>query len=126
MAGFSGFGEEAPVGSKVIAYYFHGSFRCQTCHKLEAYAKEAIETNFKDELSSGRLEYKAVNVEEKRNEHYVGDYGLYTKSIVLSVVKDGKEEKWKNLDKIWEYVNDKDRYIGYVKREVGDLLKEVV
>ena len=29
---------------KIIAYYFHGTRRCATCKKLEAYSKEAIET----------------------------------------------------------------------------------
>ncbi|MDD5430443.1 MAG: hypothetical protein PHE97_06995, partial [Candidatus Omnitrophica bacterium] len=48
---------------KVIAYYFHGSFRCVTCINMEKYSREAIEANFKDALDSGKLEFKAVNVE---------------------------------------------------------------
>ncbi len=108
----------------VIAYYFHGSFRCPTCHKLEQYSKEAIETDFKDAIASGRLEYRVVNVEDKGNEHYASDYQLYTKSLILSLVKDGKETKWINLDKIWEYVGNKERFIDYVKSRVTDFLKE--
>ena len=109
---------------KVIAYYFHGTFRCPTCHKLEQYSKETIETNFKDALASGKLEFKVVNVEDKGNEHYGNDYQLYTKSLILSLVKDGKQIKWKNLDKIWEYVGNKQRFIDYVKSGVADFLKE--
>ena len=119
----STYAQQSP-SSKVIAYYFHGSFRCPTCHKLEQYSKEAIETNFKDELASGKLEYKVVNVEDKGNEHYASDYELYTKSLILSSVKDGKEIKWKNLDKIWEYVGNKQRFIDYIKSGVADFLKE--
>ncbi|MFH1046249.1 MAG: nitrophenyl compound nitroreductase subunit ArsF family protein [Candidatus Omnitrophota bacterium] len=110
--------------SKVIAYYFHGTMRCSTCHKLEQYSKEAIETNFKDALTSGKLEFKVINVENKGNEHYTSDYQLYTKSLVLSLVKDGKQTKWKNLDKIWEYVGNKQRFMDYVKNGVANLLKE--
>lgn len=108
----------------VVAYYFHGSFRCPTCRKLEQYSKEAIETNFKDAIASGRLDYKVVNVEDEGNEHYMGDYQLYTKSLILSLIKDGKETKWINLDKIWEYVGNKKKFIDYVKNAVADLLKE--
>ncbi|MDD3906086.1 MAG: nitrophenyl compound nitroreductase subunit ArsF family protein [Candidatus Omnitrophica bacterium] len=111
-------------GTQLIAYYFHGDMRCPTCHKLEQYSKEAIETNFKDAVASGKLEYKVVNVEDKDNEHYTGDYKLYTKSLILSLVKDGKEIKWKNMDKIWEYVGNKNRFLDYVKSAVADLLKE--
>ena len=109
----------------VVAYYFHGTFRCPTCHKLEQYSKEAIETNFKDALASGKLEFKVVNVEDKGNEHYGNDYQLYTKSLILSLVKDGKEIKWKNMDKIWGYVGNKQRFIDYVNSGVADFLKEV-
>ena len=111
-------------GAHVVAYYFHGQMRCPTCHKLEQYSKEAIEINFKDELTSGKLEFKVVNVENSGNEHYGKDYQLYTKSLILSLVKDGKEIKWKNMDKIWEYVSNKKRFVDYVKSGVADLLKE--
>ena len=108
----------------VVAYYFHGSFRCPTCHKLEQYSREAIESNFKDAIASGKLEYKVVNVEEKSNEHYAREYQLYTKSLILSLVVNGKETKWINLNKIWEYVGNKGKFIDYVKNGVADLLKE--
>ena len=111
-------------GSQVIAYYFHGTMRCPTCHKLEQYSKEAIESNFKDALDSGKLKFREVNIDDKGNEHYGSDYQLYTKSLILSLVKDGKEAKWVNLDKIWEYVGNKQRFIDYVKNAVSDLLKE--
>jgi len=120
----SSFAAEKPSSGKVIVYYFHGTFRCPTCHKLEQYSKEVIETNFKDTLTSGKLEFKVINVEDKGNEHYASDYRLYTKSLILSLVKDGKEIKWKNLDKIWEYVSNKQRFIDYVKSGVADFLKE--
>jgi hypothetical protein len=116
--------KEIAQGTHVVAYYLHGTFRCPTCYKLEQYSREAIETNFKDALASGTLEFKVINVEDKGNEHYTKDYQLYTKSIILSLLKDGKETKWINLNKIWEYVGNKKRFIDYVKSGVADLLKE--
>ncbi|MDD4894018.1 MAG: nitrophenyl compound nitroreductase subunit ArsF family protein [Candidatus Omnitrophica bacterium] len=110
-------GQEAKAG-KVIAYYFHSTSRCPTCHKLEEYSKEAIETNFKDALISGKLEFRIVNVESRGNEHFVKDYQLYTKSLVLSLIKEGKEVKSENLAKIWEYVGNKQEFIDYVKKEI--------
>ena len=120
----SSFAADTPSGAKIMAYYFHGTMRCPTCHKLEQYSKEAIETNFKDALASGKLEFKVVNVDDKGNEHYGSEYQLYTKSLILSLVKGGKETKWVNLDKIWEYVGNKQRFIDYVKSGVAGLLKE--
>jgi len=48
--------KEDAKGMQVVVYYFHGTMRCPTCYKLEQYSKEAIETNFKDALASGKLE----------------------------------------------------------------------
>ncbi len=117
-------GQDASEG-KVIAHYFRGTFRCPTCTMMEKYSKEVIETNFKDALASGKLEFKAVNVEERGNEHFVNDYQLYTKSLILSLVKDGKEVKSKNLTKIWDYARNKQRFFDYVTEEVSNFLKEV-
>ncbi len=110
--------------AKVTAYYFHGSFRCVTCTNMEKYSREAIEANFKDDLASGRLEFKAVNIEDRGNEHFVNDYKLYTKSLILSLVKDGKEVKSENLDKIWELARNKQKFIEYVTAEVSALIKD--
>lgn len=109
--------------TKVIAYYFHGSFRCHTCTNMEKYSKEAVEANFKDDLASGSLEFKAVNVEDRGNEHFADEYKLYTKSLILSLVKDGKEVKHKNLDKIWQLAGNKQKFIEYVTVEVSEFMK---
>jgi hypothetical protein len=98
--------------------------RCPTCYKLEQDSKEAIEANFKDALASGKMQFRVVNIDDKGNEHYVNDYQLYTKSLILSLIRDGKEIKWKNMDKIWEYVSNKQKFMDYVKSGVADLLKE--
>lgn len=122
---FSAFAAEDKPTAKVIAYYFHGTFRCYSCTNMEKYSREAIEANFKDALASGRLEFKTVNVEDKGNEHFVNDYQLYTKSLILSLVKDGKEIKHKNLDKIWQLARNKEKFIEYVTSEVAELMKDV-
>jgi len=91
---------------------------------MEKYISEVIEADFKDALSSGKLEFKVVNIEEQGNEHFARDYKLYTKSLVLSLVKDGKEVKSENLTKIWEYARDKQEFFDYVSEEVNNFLKE--
>jgi len=115
----------ATQGSKVIAYYFHGNFRCDSCLKIEKYSREAIEQNFKNELNSGTLVFKVINVEDKGNEHFMNDYQLYTKSLVISLVKDGKEVKYENLKKVWEYLNNQSKFHDYVKTGIESYLKEL-
>ncbi|MBN1869254.1 MAG: hypothetical protein JW847_01585 [Candidatus Omnitrophica bacterium] len=123
-AGFSAFAQDNPSAAKMTAYYFHGSVRCITCTNMEKYSREAIETNFQDTIASGKLEFKAVNVEEGGNEHFVDDYQLYTKALILSLVKDGKEIKSKNLDQIWQLSRDKEKFFEYVTGEINEFMKD--
>jgi len=113
-----------PSKSKVIAYYFHGTFRCTTCRTIEEYSHDAIQTYFAKELGNGSLEFRPVNVEEPENKHFIQDYQLVTRSLVLSLVSDGKEKKWKNLPDVWKLVRDKEKFYQYVKDEVELFLKD--
>lgn len=110
--------------SSVVAYYFHGNARCVTCRNMEKYAKEAIENNFSEQLDNGTLVFKAVNIDEKDNEHFIDEYQLYTKTIIISQVKNGKEVRHKNLSKIWEYARNREKFLEYVAAEIGEYLKE--
>jgi hypothetical protein len=92
---------------------------------IEKNTKEAIEENFKGALASGRLEFKPVDVEALGNEHFVKEYKLYSKAVVLSLVKDRKEVKFKNLTEIWQYARNKKAFSEYIVKEVNNLLNEV-
>ena len=109
---------------KLIAYYFHGTFRCATCMKLESYTKEAIEESFKDELKNGRIAWSAVNTDEGDNGHFVKDFKLETKSVVLVAMQGDKQLRWKNLDKIWDLVSTKDDFKKYIRKEVSQFRKK--
>ncbi len=109
---------------KTVAYYFHGNMRCATCHKMEEYINEALDENFKDELASGLLISKAVNTDEKENKHFVDEYELYTKTLIIARTQNGKTIQHKNLSKIWEHVGNKENFITYVTTEIADFLKD--
>jgi PBP1b-binding outer membrane lipoprotein LpoB len=114
---------QVPTDTKIIVYYFHGHQRCPTCHNLENYAKQAVESSFPDAINKNALEWKTVNVEIAGNEHFNDDYKLYTKSIIVSTRKDGKEVSWKNLDQIWQLVRDETKYKEYIIKEVNACLQ---
>ena len=108
--------------SRVIAYYFYTTARCATCRKLESFAQEVLEHDFAAALQDGHLEWRPVNVQEPGNEHFTQDYDLVTKSLVLVQMKGQKQISWKNLDKIWQLVWNKEDYQGYVRLELQDFM----
>lgn len=116
--------EPASETRKVIAYYFHSTRRCSSCRKIESYSSEIIRDAFDAELNNGLLEWRLVNTDESENKHFIKDYELYTKSLVLSEHVDGEQVRWRNLDKIWMLLKDKESFQKYVKDEVQAFLEE--
>jgi len=109
----------------VVVYYFHTNFRCVNCHNMEMWTKEVVETDFKPQLEKGTVVLKIINTETKGNEHFMNDYKLFTKSVVLGLVKDGKEVKFINLAKVWDFLRDGNKFKAYVKDEISKYLKEL-
>ncbi len=111
--------------TKVVAYYFHGNMRCNTCKTIEAYAKEAIETGFANEMNKGKIEFRTVNTDVPGNEHYIQDYQLTTKSVVVVQYVKGEQKSWKNLERVWELVPEKEKYVDYIQTETRGLLASI-
>ena len=97
-------------------YYFHGTNRCNTCRTIEAYTHEALTSVFAKDLEARRLEWQPLNVDEPANRHFVQDFQLYTRSVVLVDAKDPK--RFKVLERVWELVHDKPAFQKYVEQEI--------
>jgi hypothetical protein len=113
---------QSTVQHKVIAYYFHTNARCDTCIKIEQYSHEAIENGFPYELKNGTLEMRVVNYEQPENRHFMKEYKLVSKSLVLVNLVDGKQTKWMNLKLVWQLTGRKDAFLNYVRKEVRGYL----
>jgi len=114
--------EDQQQSDQVVVYYLHMNRRCMTCSKLEAYSKEAVETGFAEQLKDSSIVFRVKNFEQEGNERFAKDYQLYSQSLVLSRQHDSKETEWKNLDKIWKLVGNKEEFITYVQTEVADFV----
>lgn len=115
---------DAQKDTQLVVYYFRGDMRCPTCHKLESYAKEALDTYFAEELSSNDIVWQAVNVDKPGNHHFIQDYKLVTKSVVISETVNGREIRWKNLERIWQLVRNRESYLNYIRESISTFLEE--
>jgi hypothetical protein len=92
--------------------------------KIESFSREAVETGFGNELKSGKVAWRLVNVDEPANRHFIDDYQLYAKAVIVSDVRDGEEVRWKNLAKVWQLTGDKGLFMKYIQDEVRVYLKD--
>ena len=114
----------SPEGNrKVVAYYFHGRVRCVSCVKIEKLSRKAITEGFPKELKNDRLAFREVDVEEPGNRHFIGDYRLTSQSLVIVEYRDGRQVRWKNLEKVWTLLGSEKEFLPYVKEGVSSYLE---
>jgi len=111
--------------TKVVAYYFHDTVRCVTCRKIEGYSREVVDQKFAADTANGRLQFTLVNIQLPENRHFVKDYQIFTKSLVLVRFDKGRQAEYKVLNDTWELVGDKSAMQGYVEREIRGYLKRL-
>lgn len=109
----------------IVAYYFRSNFRCPACYRIEEFSRSAINEGFPEELKKGTLTFETVNVEEPENRHFIKDYELYTKSLVIVSFAGGDPVKYKNLTKVWELLGSREKFHEYVQNEVNAFLSEI-
>lgn len=111
----------AQADTKTIVYYFWSKPRCISCKNIESYTQEAVNENFSKELKDGSMEFKIIDYSKDKAKQK--KYGLFTKSVILSKVENGKETKHKNLDKIWLKLKNETKFKNYIKTEIQNFNK---
>ncbi|MCX8044570.1 MAG: nitrophenyl compound nitroreductase subunit ArsF family protein [Desulfobacterota bacterium] len=114
---------QMPSENGIIAYYFYGNFRCPTCRTIEQLSRQSIENHFQKQLKDGSLIFLPVNIDAPENRHFIDDYKLVTRSLVITKIQGGKQVSWKNLDKVWQLVRNEEKFDQYIKTEIENYLK---
>lgn len=112
----------AAGASTVVVSYFHTTARCESCLRIEDLTASTVTERFIVPVADRRLVWRVVNVDEPENAHYLKDYQLYTKSVVVSELRGGKEVRWKNLDRVWTLLGQPEAFQEYVEKEVRSFL----
>lgn len=106
-------------------YYFYTTIRCRTCRRIEALAEEALRAPFGQAWAQGMLQWRPANVQLPQHRHYIYDYQLYAKSLIVARFQSGNQVEWKNLARIWELAWDRPAFVKYVQGEVGEYLRRL-
>jgi hypothetical protein len=87
--------------------------------------QKAVEEGFAGELADGQMQWRVINIDDPQNKHFEDDYRLQAQSVVLSEVRTGKETRWKNLEKVWDLLDDDAGFVRYVQDEIRAMSKGV-
>lgn len=110
--------ENPARGHKVLVTYFTTNVRCKSCLRIEALTREALTGAFAEQLERGEVEFRVINTDAPGNGHFVDDYKLVSKTVIVSDTLDGKERSWANLDQVWDLLNEPEKFHQYVAEAV--------
>ena len=106
----------------VVVYQFHRRFRCPSCHELEELIRGTLESSYPEDLKSGNLIFRVVDLDAEGNEHFPKDYDFFYNTIIVVDVKKGKDSRFKNLEKLWEIYEDKEKASAFLRGEIDEYL----
>lgn len=117
--------KEVAMEHHLKIFYFHGNVRCPSCKKIEAYTKETITSRYKPEMDSGLIEFTEINIDKPENEKFIEQYRLTTKQVIVSEFENGKEKRWKDLDRVWELLGNKEDFQSYQEMEIAAWMNRI-
>jgi len=110
---------KAISSDRVEAYYFHFNARCVTCRTVEAEAKADVEMLYPELVKSGKVSFKAVNLDEAEGKTIGEKLGINGQTLLL--VKGGQKINITNEGFLYA-VNQPEKLKAVIKEKVDGLM----
>ena len=109
---------------RIEVLYFHGAQRCVTCKAIEVNTKALLDSLYSNEIASGKIVYKIIDISQKENEKVADKYEVTWSSLFVNRWKNGTEEV-NNMTE-FGFTNAKsnpDSFKNGIKSKIDELLK---
>lgn len=113
---------EAERFGSVTVTYFTTDARCVSCRKIEAFTRLAVETNFPDQLVKESLTFETINVDRPENKHFIRDYEIAFKTVVIAYTDSEGNPQFRKMDKVWELLPDQEAFERYIASAVQEAI----
>jgi len=100
-----------------VVYIFVTSTRTGFSIIVETYTRDTITETFPRRLASGEVVIATVNTDEGLYHHFIDDFELTEKSVVLCKIRGGEITEWKKCDRMWHFIKDEPGFKDYISTE---------
>jgi hypothetical protein len=105
---------------KIEVYYFHFTRRCMTCNNVEKVSKEAVEKQYPEQVKTGTITFKSINLDEKEGEAIGKKYQIEGQTLIV-ISGDKKSDL---TDKGFLYANNSpEKLYAEIKKAIDSMLK---
>lgn len=111
-----------PSGSeKIEVFVFHATQRCISCINIGKYTKAVVEEKFPQDLKSGKITFKEVNIDLPENFNMAKDYGVSGSALYINAIKDNKDNHEEDTT-VWRLVTNEAQMKSYFEAKLRKLL----
>ena len=109
------------VANKVQVFLFHATQRCTTCTAIGRLAGETVNERFQDELKSGRIEFREINIDLPENEELARKFGASGSTLRLNAIKGGEDNITEDT-RVWRLTSDPVAFKDYLEGVLNTML----
>ncbi len=107
-----------PPADRVFALYFHRTERCPTCQTMGKYSEEAVKKGFAKEVKAGTVAFYYIDYQNRKNAALKKGYKITDPALIVAKIVGNKVKEFKDLEDIWEKVDEKEAFLKYVRENV--------
>jgi hypothetical protein len=115
-------GDQGP-GDRVAVYYTHASVSCVTCQTMERLIKETLAEQFAAAMANQVLTFQKVDFQQDRA--FARRYQVVANAVVVSLIKQGREQDAQRLDDIWNLYQDPAAFKQYVGNAIQSYVQRL-
>jgi hypothetical protein len=112
----------AAVPTVVYAYYFHQTFRCMSCEKMEETAARAIEEHLGPQIKTGQVVWRPVNIDKPEGKVLRQQFNVQASDLVLARMENGRCKEFRKLDELAGLTDRPDAFSKYLVDQIDACL----
>ena len=106
---------------KVEVFLFHATQRCPTCIAIGRLAGETVNERFQEELKSGLVEFKEVNIDLPENKQLAQKFQAAGSALYVNAISGGIDNIEQDV-RVWSMVGNTAEFKDYLENKINNLL----
>lgn len=106
---------------RVQIFLFHATKRCISCINIGKFAKETVEQKFPEELKSGKIEFREINIDLPENKELATKFKATGSALFINAIINNNDNISEDAQ-VWRFVSDKEAFISYLSDKIKSLL----
>jgi hypothetical protein len=105
----------------IYVIHFHPTAQCSCCINVGIFSRKGLEKFYAKPYQDGRIVFEECNIDE--DSLTANKYQIFWSALGFMRLSKG-ENKFKEIESVWEFCEDEDKFLPNFKTELDQFLRE--